>query len=130
MFHLYLKYILFHLDHFAKSTNIWSIIKIKSTEDSIKRIDLKLGNPVGNGMDFKINRQKVRTLHVGWSPWSRPKLRIFGSKHFISVRKIEIPETFNDIPDIAGKGIGIRLIFTKICNNKVLVVSMPAAINR
>ncbi len=60
-----------------KSTNTGSIAEIKSTEDGIKRIDLKLGSPVSNGMDFKINRQKIRTLHAGWSSWSRSKLRIF-----------------------------------------------------
>ena len=60
-----------------KSTNTRSVPKVKSAEDSIKRINLKLGSPVSNGMDFKIDRQKVRTLHAGWSSWSRSKLRIF-----------------------------------------------------
>ena len=36
-----------------KSTNVGSIVEIKSTEDGIKRIDLKLGSPFSNGMDFK-----------------------------------------------------------------------------
>ena len=41
-----------------------------------------------------------------------------------------MPKAFNDIPGGTGKEIRVRIIFTKIFNNKVLVVGMAAAINR
>lgn len=34
---------------------------------------------------------------------------------------------FDNIPGRAGKSVRIRIIFTKISNNKMLVVSMAAA---
>lgn len=83
----------------------WEYSPIKYIEDDIKRIDLKLGGPVSSGMDFKINRQKIRMLHAGRSPRSRSKLKIFGSKQFISVRKIEVPETFNDISHVSREKV-------------------------
>lgn len=113
-----------------ESINTGSNTEIKSTEDGIKRIDFKLSSSVSNERDFKINRQKIRTLHAGQSSWSRSKLGILGSKQFISVRKLEAPEMFNGIICITGKNIQIRILFMKISNNKVLVVSMAAAINR
>ena len=41
-----------------------------------------------------------------------------------------MPEEFNDILGGRSKGIRIGIIFTKVFNNKVLVVGMTAAINR
>lgn len=41
-----------------------------------------------------------------------------------------MPKAFNDIPGGTSKKIWIRIIFTKIFNNKVLVVGMTTAINR
>ena len=48
-----------------ESINTGSNTEIKSTEDGIKRIDFKLSSSVSNERDFKINRQKIRTLHAG-----------------------------------------------------------------
>lgn len=39
-------------------------------------------------------------------------------------------ETFNDIPGGSGKGTRIRVIFTKIFSNKVLIGGMTAGISR
>ena len=47
--------------------------------------------------------------------------RTLKSKYF------KVPKTFDDTPGRTGKGIRIRIIFTKISNNKVLVVRMTAA---
>lgn len=47
-----------------------------------------------------------------------------------SIGKIEISKTVNDVPSIMSKNIKIRIIFTKIWNNKVLEVSMTTVTNR
>ena len=41
-----------------------------------------------------------------------------------------LPKMLNDIPGGMGKSIWIRIIFAKVDNNKVLVVSMAATVNR
>ena len=48
----------------------------------------------------------------------------------VSVKDKSTPKAFNDIPGGTSKSIWIRIIFTKISNNKVLVVNMTATINR
>ena len=44
--------------------------------------------------------------------------------------KMTLPKAVNDVPCVTRNGIWIRIIFTKIFNNKVLVVRMTAAVNR
>ena len=56
--------------------------------------------------------------------------RILISQPGIGVGKVEVSETFNDIPSTAGNGIRVGIIFTKISNNKVLIGGMTARINR
>ena len=69
-------------------------------------------------------------MHAGRGSWSGAKNRVSVFEFFIGVRKIKIPKTVNDIPCRACNGIRIRIIFTKISNNKVLVVGMTATVNR
>lgn len=62
--------------------------------------------------------------------------RIFASEpkteylFFMGVGKIKIPKTVNDVLCVTGNGIRIRIIFKKICDNKVLVGDMTAGTNR
>ena len=49
-------------------------------------------------MDFEINRQQIRVMHTGRGSGLRPKDRVFQAQEFIGIRKIKIPETFDDIP--------------------------------
>ena len=81
-----------------KSTDAGSIAEFKTAEDCIKRIDLQVSSPVCQGMDFEINRQQIRALHTGRGSGLRAKDRVFRTQKFIRIRKIKIPETFDDIP--------------------------------
>ena len=81
-----------------ESADTGSITKLESAEDCIEWIYLQLSSPIGKGMDFKINGKKIRTLHTGRSPWFWTKDRVFAAEQFIGIRKIEIPETFDDVP--------------------------------
>ncbi len=79
-----------------KGTNAGSIAEFKTAEDCIKGIDLQLSSPVCQGMDFEINRQQIRALHTGRGSGFRVKDRVFRTQKFIRIRKIKIPETFDD----------------------------------
>ena len=46
------------------------------------------------------------------------------------LENIRLPKPLNDIPGGTSKSVRIRVIFTKICNNKMLVISMAATVNR
>lgn len=89
---------------------------------------LSWATPLGYRSDFEINGKQIGTLHTGRSSWSRFILGILSFQHFIYSGKIKIPKTVDDILCTMGNGIGI--IFKKIFNNKVLVVSMTATVNR
>ena len=69
-------------------------------------------------------------MHTGRSPGSRTKFRILGNHVLISVGKIKVPKTVDDIPGAMRYRVWIRVIFTEISSNKVLVVGMTATINR
>ena len=86
-------------EKFIKGTDAESITEFKTAEDGIKRIDLQLSSPVCQRMDLEINRQKIRALHTGRGSGLRSKDRIFRTQKLIGIRKIKIPETFDDIPD-------------------------------
>ena len=113
-----------------KGSDSGGIAYRKATENGIQWIDFKLCGPLGNRSNFKGNGKKIRTLHAGGSSGNRTILGIFAFQHLICVRKIKIPETVNDIPDITGNGIRVRIIFTNIFNNKVLLVRVAATVNR
>ena len=113
-----------------KGSNTWCVTNFKAAENRIQRIHFKLCGPFSDGSNFKINGKKIGTLHARGSSWRWTELGIFVLHHFIGIQKIKIPKTIYDIPSITSKSIRIRIIFTKICNNKVLLVSMTVAINR
>ena len=113
-----------------ESADTGSIPKLETAEDSIKGIDLQLSSPVGDGTDFKINGKQIRPLHTGRSPWFGAKNGVFVTEQFICIGQIEIPKARNDIPCRFREYMGIRIIFTKIFNNKVLIGGMAAGINR
>ena len=81
-----------------KGTDAGSITEFKTAEDRIKRIDLQLSSPVSQRMDLEINRQQIRALHTGRGSGLRAKDRVFRTQKIIRIRKIKIPETFDDIP--------------------------------
>lgn len=81
-----------------KGTDTGGIQEFKSTKDSQKWINLQPGNPFSQGMDLEINRQQIGTVHTGRGPGPWTKDRVFRTQKFIEVRKIKIPEMFNDIP--------------------------------
>src|SRR5699024_11765034 len=81
-----------------KGTDAGSITEFKTAEDCIKRIDLQLSSPVSQRMDLEINRQQIRALHTGRGSGLRAKDRVFRTQKIIRIRKIKIPETFDDIP--------------------------------
>lgn len=113
-----------------KSANTRSITDFKFAEDGIKRIDFQLSSPLSQRSNLKIQRQQIGTVHAGRSSWLGAKYRISIFELFIDVGKVKIPETVNDVPCRMGNGIRVRIIFTKISNNKVLVVGMTATVNR
>ena len=65
-------------------------------------------------------------MHAGRSSGSWTKFRILGNHILISVGKIKVPKTVNDIPGALRYSVWIRVIFAEIFNNKVLVVGMTA----
>ena len=79
-------------------------------------------SPLSEGSHFKIQREQVGTVYAGRSSWLRTKDRISIFKFFVGVGKVEIPKTVNNVPCRAGKGIRVRIIFTQMIDNKVLVV--------
>ncbi len=81
-----------------KGTDAGSITEFKTAEDRIKRIDLQLGSLVCQRMGFEINRQQIRALHTGRGSGLRAKDRVSRTQKFIGIRKIKIPEMFDDIP--------------------------------
>ena len=85
-------------EEIIKGTDAGSIAKFKTTEDGIERVYFKLCSPVCQGMDFKINRQQIRALHTGRGSGLRPKDRVLRTQKFIGIRKVKIPEPFDDIP--------------------------------
>ena len=95
-----------------ESTNTGSITEFKTTENSIKRVDFELSNPLRQGSNFKIQRQQIGTVHAGRSSWLRTKNGILIFEFFVGVGKIKIPKAVNDVPCRAGNGIRIRIIFT------------------
>ena len=81
-----------------ESSDTGSITKLEATEDCIEWIYLQMSSPVSKGMNLKINREKIRALHTGRSPWFWAEDRVFAAEQFIRIRKIKIPETFDDVP--------------------------------
>lgn len=79
---------------------------------------------------FKSNGQEIGTLHTGRRSWFGTKNRILAAKQFICIRKVKMPETFYDISSGTRNSIWIRIIFTKIFSNKVLIGGMTARIYR
>jgi hypothetical protein len=69
-------------------------------------------------------------MHTGRSSGFRTKDGIFAAKQFISISQVKSPEALNNIPGGSGNRGRIRIIFTEIFNNKVLIGGMTARINR
>jgi len=114
----------------VKGTDPGSVTNFKAAEDGIKGINFKLRSPVGGGSNLEIKGKQIGTVHAGRGSGSGAEDRILIPQPDIGVGKIEVPEAVNDIPSTAGDGIGVRIIFTKISNNKVLIGGMTARINR
>ena len=114
----------------VESADTGRITKRKSAKDCVEWIYFQLCSPISKGMHFKINGKQIGTLHTGRSPWFWTKDGIFTAEQFISIRKIKIPETFNDAPCGFRKNSRIRIIFTKIFKHKSLIGGMTAGINR
>lgn len=69
-------------------------------------------------------------MHTGRASWLWSEDGIFRTEFLIGKGEVENPETVNDIPGGTRESIRIGIIFTKVGNNKILVVDMAAAVNR
>ncbi len=118
------------VDEIIESTDTRSITEFEPTEDGIEGIDFQLRSPVSEGRHLEANGQQVGTLHAGGSPWLRAKDGILRTQEFIGIGQVEVPEAVDDVPGGTRDGVWIRIIFTEICSNKILVGGMAAGINR
>lgn len=118
------------VDEIIKSTDIRGIPKFEFAEDGIEGIGIQLCSPVSKGRHLKINGQQIGTLHAGGSPWLRAKDGILWTQKLIGIGQVEAPEAVNDTSGGTREGIWIRIIFTEICSNKILLGGMAAGTNK
>ncbi len=70
------------------------------------------------------------TEHVRRNPWLRTEIRVVALHNEVDFREVKAPEFFHDLPSGSRKGTGgIRIVFTQLFQDMVLVDGMTANVN-
>lgn len=103
----------------------------KAGKDGVEMVFLKVGGPFCIGSDLKLHGEEDGTEHVGRKPWFRAETGIAILHDDVDLREVKVPEFLHDLPGGSRKGTGsIRIVFTKLCQDTVLVGGMAANVNR
>lgn len=114
----------------VKSTGSRGIADGKARKDGVEMVFLKVGGPFCIGSDLKLHGEEDGTEHVGRKPWFRIEIGIAVLHDDVDPREVKVPEFLHDLPGGSRKGTGsIRIVFTKLCQDTVLVGGMAANVN-
>ena len=92
---------------------------------------LEVSSPFRIRNDFKFYRHKDRTEHIGRESGFRTQNRIAVLHEGIHFRKVKVPEHFHNVPGMGReRGSSIRIIFTQLRQDTVLIGGMAANIYR
>ena len=115
----------------VKSAGSRGIADGKAGKDGVEMVFLKAGSPFCIGSDLELHGEEDGTEHVGRKPWLRAEIGIAVLHDDVDLREVKVPEFLHDLPGGSRKGMGsIRIVFTKLCPNTVLVGGMAANVNR
>lgn len=97
----------------------------------MKIVLLEGSSPFRIRNDFKFYRHKDRVENIGREPGFRAKNRIAVLDEGIHFRKVKVPELFHNVPGMRReRGSSIRIIFTQLRQDTVLIGGMSAKIYR
>ncbi len=115
----------------VKSAGSRSVANRKAGEDGVEIVFLKISSPFSIGRDFELYGEENGTEHVGRKPWLWTEIRIAVLHDDVNIREVKVPEFFHDFPSGGREGVGgIRIVFTQLFQNMVLVGGMAANVNR
>ena len=115
----------------VKSAGSRGIANGKAGKDGVEMVFLKVGSPFCIGSDLELHGEEDGTEHVGRKPWLRAEIGIAVLHDDVDLREVKVPEFLHDLPGGSRKGMdSIRIVFTKLCQNTVLVGGMAANVNR
>ena len=115
----------------VKSPDTRRMADHETREDGVKKVVLQGRSPGSKGRDFELHRKQVGAQHIRRKPRLRAEYGITILHELIDRRKVEVPEALNDFPSGGIKrSICIRIIFTKLRQDTVLIGGMSANINR
>ncbi len=115
----------------VKSAGSRGIADSKAGKDGVEMVFLKVGSPFCIGSDLELHGEEDGTEHVGRKPWLRAEIGIAVLHDDVDLREVKVPEFLHDLPGGSRKGMdSIRIVFTKLCQNTVLVGGMAANVNR
>ena len=113
-----------------KSAGSRSIPDRKAGKDGVEMVFLEASRALCIGSDFELHGEKDGAEHIRRKPWYRTVIRIAVLHDEVDFREVKVPEIFHDLPCGSRKGAGsIRIVFTKLFQDTVLVGGMAANIN-
>ena len=114
-----------------KRTGARGIADGKAGEDGMEKVFLEVGGPPGIRSDLELHGKEDGAEHVGREPGSGSEIGITVAHDGINLREVKCPELLDDFPGGGGKGgSGIRIIFTELNQDTILVGGMAANVNR
>lgn len=91
---------------------------------------LEASSPFCIRSDLELHGEEDGTQHVRGKPWLGTEIRIAVLHDEIDFGEVKVPEFFHDFPCGSRKGVsGIRIIFTQLFQNAVLIGGMAAKVN-
>ena len=94
-------------------------------------VHLEFSSPFGIRNDLKFHRDKERTEQIRRESRFGAKSRIAVLHEGIHFRKVKVPEFFYNVLGMGReRGSGIRIIFTQLRQDTVLIGGMAANVNR
>ena len=115
----------------VKSAGSRSIADSKAGKDGVEIVFLEVGSPFCIRSDLELHGKENGAEHVGRKPWLRAEIRIAVLHNGVYFGEVKVPEFLHDFPCGSRKGVsGIRIIFTELLQNTVLVGGMTANVNR
>ena len=104
---------------------------MEAGDDGMQMVLLEVSGPFRIRDDLKLYRHKDRAEHIRRESGFKPQNRIAVLHEEIHFRKGKVPEFFHNVPGMGReRGSSIRIIFTQLSQERVLIGGMAANINR
>ena len=118
-------------DKVVESPDTGGIADREARKDGVKKVLLEGRSPGSQGRDLELHGKQIGAQHIRRKARRRTEHRILILHELVDRGKVKVPEQFHDFPcSRVKRSIRIRIIFTKLIQDTVLIGGMAARINR